>query len=172
MAWQDEMTIISRTLVNDLGATRYTDDELEQVLVVSARFVQREIPSFADLYAADAVNITLAPDPTVAPDRNEDFIDLVCLQCACLLDRHSAMGAASQAIMIQDGSSKIDLREAFKARLELIKRGWCAVYAERRDEYLTGAYGMGTVGRAIMTPIRTLAQGGDFPSFGRLGRPY
>ena len=44
MSWQIELPIIVRTLINDLDVTpTYTDDRLQQTLVVAAQYVNREM---------------------------------------------------------------------------------------------------------------------------------
>lgn len=156
MAWQDEMGIMLRVMVSDNGTTQtYSDDDIENSICLAARLVQMKA-DFPVSYAVNVENATIVPDPTVGDNRDENFINLVCLQGACVLDRGSALRAAGQAIMIRDGSSQIDLRDTFKAKLALIEKGWCAVYAETLDDYLVNQKGT-TVGAAILTPFRIYA---------------
>lgn len=147
------MVPLLRTYINDLDETspRYSDERLEGALVAAARLVVQEL-TFDNDYAMSVPNVTIAPDPTDAATRDEAFIDLVTVKAACVLDRGAAGLAAGQAIMVQDGSSRVDLRDAFKANLSLLEKGWCAVYAEMAETYANGTYG--SYGIAIMTPFR------------------
>ena len=157
--WQTEMVALLRTLINDTASTpTYTDDRLEQVLVTAARFVSMEL-RFAQPYQGNITSVQIVPDPTDEANgfRDEFYINLTCLKAACIIDRGSAGAAAGQAIMIRDGTSQIDLREAFKAKLSLIAKGWCAVYDDVKDEYLVGQTGSVTMGLAIMGPFRAYA---------------
>ena len=64
MSCQLELPIIVRTWINDLSDTpTYEDDRLQQVLVVSAQYVNREI-NFTNDYEVNLTNLTITPDPT------------------------------------------------------------------------------------------------------------
>lgn len=165
--WQEEMTLLLRAFVNDLDATKYTDDRLEQALVVGAKLVSNEL-SFSQHFVADVVGVTLTPDPTVDP-RDENFINLATVRTACIIDRGAASAAADQAIRVKDGASEVDLRDAFKAKLALLEKGWCAVYEEMRFQYVTNMQGP-TVGAVIVSPFRLFAFGPNMSAVTR--RPY
>lgn len=169
MPWQDEMVDILRTMVNDGASVKYTDDRLQEVLVVSARLVTFDA-DFTATYACDRTNLSITPDPTTSLPRDESFIDLTTVRAAAILDQGSASIAAGQAILVQDGASKIDLRAAFKASLELMQKGWSAVYSTMLDNYLTVQQG-GAHGVAILSPFRLFYRG---PAYGPpgYGSPY
>jgi hypothetical protein len=167
MAWQDELVTVLRFLINDLAAIpQYDDDRLEQGLVIAARLVLTEA-GFTPVYTADVVNVDIKPDPTddAGGSRNDAFTNLVATKAACIIDRGAASAAAGQAILVQDGTSRVDLRKAFDARLALLKMGHCAAYDTMLEEYLTGQGGVHTLGAAIMGPIRIWANYGG-------GRPF
>lgn len=164
MAWQDEMDVLLRVLVNDVASTTYTDDTIEQTLVCAAFQVSQEM-LFSQVFKVDMANIKITPDPTVdlsaqsGPNtRDESYINLVCLKAACIIDRGAASVAASQAIAVKDGASAIDLRDTAKSKLALLKSGWCAVYEDARMEYRAGQVRI--AGAAVMTPFRIYAMGG------------
>lgn len=162
MAWQDTMIVMLRWMVNDVAATTYTDASLEEALTVGARFVLGDI-TFVNDYDVDPVNVSISPDPTTTATRDDDFINLVCARTAAMFDQGAAIKAAGQAILVQDGTSRIDLRESYKAAAALLGRGgWMAKYEEMRDDYLL-TRSTGSVGKAIMTPIRNYATGGYLP---------
>ena len=154
MAWQDEMDIILRAMIDDLDATKYTDDRIEQLLVVGARFVTQEM-NFVTGFEADVVNVTITPDPTVGQSRDESFINLTCLKTCCIMDKGEAKTAAQQAINIIDNGSRVDLTEMSRARLKLIQIGNCEAYEQAKLEYLSGQ--IRQAGAAIMTPFRVFA---------------
>lgn len=157
MAWQDVMLGLLRPMVNDMASTTYQDDTLEQVLVVAAFQVLREPLDFAYSYVADIENIEITPDPTDADSQDDAFVNLVAIKAACIVDTGSAAGAATQAIMVKDGASMIDLRGALAGKLALLKQGWCATYKETKFEYQSQS--LETAGAAVMTPFRLYASG-------------
>jgi hypothetical protein len=60
--------------------------------------------------------------------------------------------------MVQDGASRVDLRDAFKAQMALLKDGWCKAYEKMRDDYVLGQQGV-PVGAAILSPFRLFSGG-------------
>jgi len=86
MAWQNEMTLIVRHLVNDLDSSEYTfiDSRLEEAVLVSAQLASVEI-DFENTYTIDADSLTLSPDPTDSSNKDDSFINLVCLRTARML---------------------------------------------------------------------------------------
>lgn len=158
MAWQDELIPIVRVLINDLAGTpTYDDDRLEQLLLVACRQVNSEM-TFDQDFVINVGNGTLLPDPTIDPNKNDSFINLVTQKAACILDQSVAVIAAKQAISVKDGASAIDLRGVAKEKIELLKQGWCAVYRDTKFEYQT-ILASQTAGAAIMTPFRLYAFG-------------
>src|SRR3954467_6628083 len=120
MSWQDEMIPIVRVLINDLATTpTYDDDRLEQLLLVACRQVNSEM-SFDQDFVIDVGNGTLTPDPTISPNKNDSFINLVTQKAACILDQSVAVIAAKQAISVKDGASAIDLRGVSSAKLAIL----------------------------------------------------
>lgn len=167
MAWDEEINIISRALINDMDSVTYTDDRLNQAILVAMRYVTAYL-DFQTTYIIDVVNEVITPDPTLAPNRDENLINLTSLKTACIIDRGSAAAAADQAIRVRDGQSEVDLRSAFKAKLDLIKAGWCAVYEDAKTEYVYARTDE-IVGAAVMTPFRLFAGFGNDVPFGTQG---
>lgn len=162
MAWQDEAVAMLRPMLGDTSAAKYTDADLEQYCCLAARLVLQSTP-FATAYAVSVADATLTPDPAAAGD--DAFLNLMVLQAACMADRGAAALAAGQAIMVQDGASRIDLRSRFGAALDLLKHGWCAVYDRARADHLAGMRS-GAVGGAVVGPVRR--PGGSLPARGDL----
>jgi len=172
MAWDEEINIMTRTLINDADAIKFSDDRINQAILVAMKFVQIEV-SFEQVYTVDITNESVSPDPTVGDDRDDGFVTLVSVKTACIVDQGSASDAASQAIRVKDGASEVDLRDSFKAKLELLKRGWCAFYEDLKTDYVLGQRGR-VLGAAVMTPFRLFAgYGADVP-FANAGllRPF
>lgn len=155
MAWEDDMPEILRVMVNDLEDTpTYSDEKLLRVLVVAAFQVLREL-TFAQTYTVNIQNQTISPDPTASATLEESFVNLVTIKAACILDRGSAVTAASRAISVRDGGSAVDLRGVFGANLKLLEKGWCAVYEQEKLAYQAGQTRV--AGAAVMTPFRVYA---------------
>lgn len=157
MAWDLELPLVLRALVNDLDAVTFTDDRLLQVLVVAAFQVGQEL-TFRQKYTAKVSDVDLSPDPTEGPGRDDGYANLVTIKAACILDRGAAVVAANRAISVKDGSSAIDLREVFGAKLKLLEKGWCAVYEDERVQHLMGQGGVVT-GAVVLSPFRLYAYG-------------
>lgn len=168
MAWQDEMDIVLRGLVNDLNSTTYTDDSIETILAIAGKYVSQELV-FSQNFICSAADSTIIPDPTAAATKDDNFVNLTCLKAAAILDRSSAVLAARQALYVKDGNSAIDLRGIAQSMLKLMEQGWNAVYEEAKWQYQQGD---GIAGAAVMGPFRLYAQGcyTAFTGFGGDGR--
>lgn len=160
MAWDEEMTEILRVLVGDTEDTpTHSDDKLLRLLVVAAYQTVNEV-DFQQDYTVAILNQTISPDPTVAATRDESFVNLASMKAACILDRSSAILAASRAISVRDNGAAVDLRGVFGANLKLLEKGWCAVYEETKLQYQANRRGI--AGAAIMTPFRLYSLGGGY----------
>lgn len=164
MAWDEEMPLIIRVMINDNSATPvYSDDDLLQLITVAAKKVGTEL-TFPTSYEVDVVNVTISPDPTVGESKDDNYVNLVCTMAACIIDRGSASQAAGQAIRVKDGPSEVDLRDRFRAKLAQVEKGYCALYEDMKEEYIFGK-NTTVVGAAIMSPIRVYL--GDYEGYGR-----
>ncbi len=158
MAWQDDATEVLRVLVNDMDSPQtYSDDKLERVLVVAAFQVLLEA-TFSQDFVVSISNASILPDPTLGAGKDESFVNLFCLKSACIIDRGGAVAAAQRAISVRDGSSAVDLRGVFGAKLQLLEKGWCAVYEDSKLDYQAGRSRV--AGAAIVSPFRLFATGG------------
>lgn len=152
MAWQTELVRMIRHMVDDLGSSpTYSDDRLEELVILSAQKINGEIDLDRD-YSIDLDELILSPDPTVSPKDN-GFINLIVLKAACIIDQSEARKAAGQGIAITDNRSSIDLRGRAGTRLALLKEGWCKSYAQAKFEYQAGMGAM--AGHAVLSPFRT-----------------
>ena len=150
MSWQLELPIIVRTWINDLSDTpTYEDDILQQVLVVSAQYVNREI-NFTNDYEVNLTNLTITPDPTTGT-RDEDFIGFVTLKAACFLDQSTfRTKAANEGIRAGLGAASIDVRGNLRGYKEILDVGPCYMYDKLRMQYeISNANGI----EAILGPF-------------------
>ena len=155
--WQAEMITLLRVLVDDLSSPyTYTDGRMTQVLAVAAQLVTAEL-NFPYDFQVNIQALTITPNPTDrAGTRDDNFINLVCIKAACLIERGESRKSVGQSIAIRDGSSSIDLRGSMDGRLKLLEKGWCAVYEDTKLEYQASRNGA-IAGAAIMTPFRVFA---------------
>jgi hypothetical protein len=154
------MVTILRVMLGDTeedeSKRTYTDDRLTDLVLLGAFQVSCEL-TFGQDFAVDIEKKTISPDPTAAATRDDSFINLACIKAACTVDRASAGVAAARAIAARDGNSAVDLRGVSSAKIELLKRGWCAVYAEEKKEYKMGRCRV--AGALVLTPFRLYAGG-------------
>ena len=148
MGWQNEMTLIVRHLVNDLDSTNYTftDDRLEESVLVSAQLASLEI-DFDNTYTIDVDSVSLTPDPTSSGGKDDSFINLVCLKTARLLIGSELKTHSLNAISLRDGPSALDLR-GIVAGLKILFDDITKRYEEAVTQYKLN----GVVGQAILGP--------------------
>jgi hypothetical protein len=136
MAWHENMVLILRTLINDMdtGSPTYEDSRLEQILVVAAHFVNKEV-QLTYTYAVDVEAISITPDPVGNDDSG--FINLVCLKAACLVLAAETKVLAANSFRIQDASAVIDIKESYTATKALYDK-FCADYLQAKMDYVVG----------------------------------
>ena len=148
MAWQNEMTVIVRHLVNDVDSSSYTynDDRVEESILVAAQLSSLEI-DFESVYTVDVDSLTLSPDPTDSTNKDDSFINLVCLKTAQMLIGSELKTHSLNAISLRDGPSALDLRgivSGLKILFDDINRR----FEEAKTQYKLD----GVVGQAILGP--------------------
>lgn len=172
--WQAEFITLLRVLIDDIVLPQtYTDKRLTQILAVAAQLVSTEL-NFSNEFKVDIQALTIEPNPVDKDTtRDENFINLVCIKAACLIERGETRRSVGQGIAIRDGSSSIDLRGSMDGRLKLLEKGWCAVYEDTKLEYQTSRNGT-IAGAAIMTPFRVFAGYRDvsYYPYSRDGRSF
>lgn len=151
MSWTLEIPIIVRTLINDLADTpTYSDDRLQQAIMVAAQYVTREI-NLQQKYTLNIVNGTISPDPTDVNNRDEAFIGFVSLKTACFLDQSTfRTKAATEGIRAALGSANISVGGNLSGYKTILETGPCMLYDKLRLEYEIGnANGI----KAILSPF-------------------
>lgn len=151
MYWQVEIPIIVRNLINDLDNTpTYSDDRINQLAVVAARYVLSEV-NLNNEYNLDIINSTINPDPSDPNNRDTDFVGFIALKAACLLD-HSTFRtkAANEGISASLGSAKLSVGGNLSGYKTIIDNGPCSMYDQLVMEHNIG--NINTV-RAILSPF-------------------
>ncbi|MAF23968.1 hypothetical protein CL634_00055 [bacterium] len=148
MSWQNEMGIIVRHLINDLDSSSYTftNDRVEEAILVSAQLVSLEV-DFEQTYTIEVDGSSLSPDPTASSNKDDSFINLVCLRTGCLLLGSEVKTNALSAMAIKDGPSSIDTR-GIVANLHILHGGMCEKYEDAKMQYKLN----GVVGQAVLGP--------------------
>ena len=147
MPWQNEMKVIVRHLVNDLDSSSYTftDSRLEEAVLVSAQLASLEI-DFDNTYDIDVDSVSLSPDPT-SGNKDDSFINLVCLKTAQMLLGSELKTHSLNAISLKDGPSSLDLR-GIVSGLKILFDDINKRYDEATMQYKLN----GVVGQAILGP--------------------
>lgn len=147
MSWSDEMVPVVRVLINDLGSpTTYTDSRLEEVIVVAAQLLLKEI-DWDKTYVISISASSITPDPT-SDARDDAFINLVCLKAASFIYDSEAKTASVMGIRITDGPSTIDISGRLSSSLALSEK-FREDFRRAKIEYLAGN---SRAGHAILTP--------------------
>lgn len=171
MAWDNEMVILLRYMVDDFSQPqRYADDTLQQLILGSVTLVSGEGLVFSSTYTTSINDYTLEPDPTDVDGRDDSFISLVLTKAACIIDSAEARKASGRAVAMRDAGKSIDLNGIASAKLQIWQKGWCANYKEIKYQYLTGNTDAGI---AVLGPFRLEmnACGGSWSPDG-YGTPY
>lgn len=159
ISWPANCTELLRHLIDDLDSSNYlySDARLQRLLIVAAFQVLTE----ADFAQSFVVNIgaqTITPDPTDVDGgtNDDDFVNLICLKAACILSNGVAIQAANGAVSGRDMNSSWDLKAVAQYSIDLLEKGWCKMYNQALDDYLSGD---GAIGAAVMGPFRTKVRG-------------
>lgn len=154
MAWQTEMTIIVRTLINDLDTVNptYSDARIEQVITVAATYVQQEA-NLSKTYTVDVTNGSITNDPTT-PSRDDAFVALTCLKAACIVDQSTfRTKAAIDGVRASLGSASIGVSSNLSGFKTILDQGPCAMYQQLLDEYNVSGEGLTSVIQAVLSPF-------------------
>jgi hypothetical protein len=138
MSWQIEIPIIVRSLINDMEDNpTYSDEKIQQLIVVAAQYVTREI-NLVNEYNVNIVNPDITPDPTLLENKDLDFISFVCLKAACFLD-HSSLRtrAAMEGVKAVLGPASISVGNNGSYQF-LLLNGPCKTYEDLRMDYEIG----------------------------------
>jgi hypothetical protein len=151
MSWQLELPLLIRSFINDLDETpQYSDDRIMQLALVAAQHTIIDI-EFNTKYTIDVVNQTINPDPTVSENKDINFIGLVALKSACLLDQSSLRTRAQlEGISTSLGPAKLDISSGLSGYKTIIEYGPCKMYDQLKTQYVLGD---ASRVRAILSPF-------------------
>ena len=152
MGWQDELVPILRALISDFADEPvYSDARLEQLIVVSARFVEQEI-DFDVNYTINVSACTISPDPTTATTPDKDaFSNFIVLKAACMADWSTYRSKALlSGIKARCGPAWLETMDHVKGFRDLIDFGPCKAYDTLKKDY---KFGNVQVIKAILSPF-------------------
>jgi hypothetical protein len=151
MGWSSELILITRHLIGELCGDVYSDDRIEETIVVAAQLMIAET-SFQVDYSIDVDNVTMTPDPTANP-RDDIFIGLVTLKAACILMRGAMRDAAArEGVRVRDKMGEIEIRGRFAA-IQGIAKSYCDAYQRAKLEYsLNNINGIRAIFNVVIGP--------------------
>ena len=153
MAWQNEMVIIVRHMINDLDPSNYEfqDSRLEESILVSAQNIKSEL-DFYNTYSVEVDKRLLTPDPTLTAtnisNKDDDFIALCCLKTAIMVTNGQLKYYAMRAISIKDGPTSLDVKGIISG-LKMVLEDLTKQYEQAKLDYQTCRAGFG---KAILSP--------------------
>lgn len=127
MAWQNELTTIVRTLVNDgFEPYQFSNERIVQTILIAAKYVQFDVV-LDHAYDVDVVNLTINPDPT--DDNDEIFMILTALKAACLVDQGTLRTkAAMEGVRAALGPASLSVGGAAAGWEKILQHGPCKLY--------------------------------------------
>lgn len=151
MYWQTEIPLIVRALINDLGSTeQYSNDRIVQLVLVAAQYVILDV-NLDTTYTIDIINRRISPDPSDLNNKDYDFIGLVAIKAACILDQSTfRTKAAAEGIRAALGPASLSVNGNLGGYKTILQMGPCATY-----EQLIMRHNIGNASaiRAIMSPF-------------------
>lgn len=141
------LTLMLRAVLADLDNETYTDERLEQLIVVAAKFVNQDLEAS---YVVDVTGVDITPDPV---DSNDDiFINLTVIKSACLIDHGNLrIKAALAGLEAVAGPARLKVGgDNFAAFRTLVEAGACAMYKTLLQDYKLGS---GAICHGILSPF-------------------
>ena len=140
MAWDVTMVTMVRVLINDLDSSNYTytDERIEQIIVVAAQLVQQQLDFDVD-YTINIDTPDISPDPTVTATKDDAFTNFSVLKAACIADQGTfRTKALSEGIKAVCGPVALTVAGNLKGFQTLLDKGPCAAYEELKNDYVFG----------------------------------
>lgn len=147
MAWLQEATEILRILINDLSDDpTYTDNTLEQTLLVAARYVVQDV-TLSTSYNVDFLGSLISPDPS----DDDIFLNFIMLKAACLTNTWQFnTKALTEGLSAKCGPSTITVKANSDIVLALLREGPCKAYEELVTQ---NNFGNTQIIRGILSPF-------------------
>ena len=141
MAWDNEMRIMLRVLIDDtdIDNLSFTDSRLDSVLVVSARYVIQDV-DLPTNYTINIVSPDISPDPTTSHSSSDlIFMNLAIMKSACFIDQGTfRTKAAIAGVRAKCGPVLMETLNHMAGFKELLTLGPCAAYDALKLEYSMG----------------------------------
>ena len=152
MSWDTTMISMLRIVINDTEAPQsYTDARLQNMIVVSARYVQQEIV-FDTAYTIDTNSPSIVPDPTLTVSLDDAFTNFTILKAACLTDWSTYRAKALLAgVKARCGPAVLETLKHLEGFNVLIEQGPCKAYIMLKKEYQFGS--LDNI-RVVLSPFR------------------
>lgn len=152
MSWQTEMTIIVRTLINDLDQPfAYCDDRIHQMIAVAGTYVQQDA-NLQTRYTIDVSVPSIVEDPTMP--RDDIFVALTCLKAACFFDQSTfRTKAVLEGVRTSLGSASLGVGGNLSGYKTILEQGPCAMYQQLLEEHNIGGDGAVNVIQAVLSPF-------------------
>jgi len=150
MAWPDVIIPMVRILINDYDDTNYeySDDRLQDTIVVAAQLVNQEI-NFDTVYTINIPLVTISPDPTIAVDNA--FVNFVTLKSACFVDQSLFRTKSTiSGLKAKCGPAVLETVEHLRGFKDLINFGPCKAYTTLKEEWI---FGNAQVVEAVLSPF-------------------
>jgi len=147
MTWQNEIVRMVRFLINDVDATSYSDERLEETILVSAQLLSNNI-DFDNSYNIDVDSLVLDPDPTMLSPKDNFFINILAVKASCIILGSEAKTLAAQSFRIKDASSSIDVSAAYQSINQLYQE-MCNRLEKMIVDYKAGN---SIAGQSVVTP--------------------
>ena len=149
MAWENEMVLILRHIIDDLDPDNYTfsDSRLEETILAATYMLQVDV-EFLNAYQVNIDAGSLIPDPTTSNPKDDDFIAICCVQAGIVIYRSLMKTYSLKGFAISDGSSSLDTR-GIVANLNTVYKDLVAKFDHMILMYKTGKYGFG---KSILGP--------------------
>jgi hypothetical protein len=137
--WLSDVVDILRVLIDDPTGATYSDARLEDIGIIAAHFVAKEV-IFSSDYTIDIVEQSADPTP------DADFKNLAALRAAMIVLSAEAKSMANNAIKVVDGPSSIEIGRGL-SYIKALADHAANEYAVQKASYQAGW------GRVILTPF-------------------
>lgn len=151
MAWQEELTLITRHWINDLSEQPvYSDERIQQLITIAAQYVTKEI-GLDSTYTINIVSPDIVPDPTLLETKDLTFITLVSLKASCMLDQSSLRTkAAMEGIRASLGPASLSVGGSIQGLKVILDQGPCMLYEQLKIEH---EIGNASIFQAVLSPF-------------------
>lgn len=137
MNWIENTLLALRTLIGDVNKEKYSDESLQNNLVIAAQFVSM------DTRHIKQYNVYLPFDILPSPEEDKDFLLLTTLRSACIITnsefRTMLNSGGGKKVTMKDGMSEITVDNSLQlSSLNKIALDICDKYVQALFQYNLG----------------------------------